>query len=249
MNYIRSIIKTIIHFAVITLSKIPGLNVWIDNLKDKYHKKKGAEYLCALIREHGNEVLEKLNEISAELHKPIWPECGTLLGAYRNKTFIPHDFDMDYGMNYEDYDDEFEAKMEEKGFIKTRFFTLHKKGDIPRISESSWVYKGMILDIFLSFKDEDHRYVYLYGEKDSDSYNKGNGVWEAREYTHPMIEPYETVLMNGIQLVAPHNTRQCLINYYGEGYMVPDKKYSAADRNKLMKIYELNEAYGVCTYF
>lgn len=194
-----------------------------------------------LMRKYGHEILSLVNGVSKELNKPIWLEFGTLLGAYRDKSFIGHDYDMDLGMYLSDYDDLFERKLIEKGFEKKHWFTLFKKGE-EIISEVTWSYGGFNVDFFLCIDCDDRRHVFCYGKKDEESFSQGK--WEVLEYIQPNAFPIESVYIDDIKCSAPARTVDCLKKYYGENFMIPQKGCSATDKTNRVVVWNIDDAFG-----
>ena len=60
-----------------------------DKLRVKFHRN------C-------KELLELTDDILAKANIPFWLNYGTLLGAYRDHNFIPHDYDLDVALFWED---------------------------------------------------------------------------------------------------------------------------------------------------
>ena len=50
------------------------------------------------------ELFYNIDDIFKKLNIPYFLACGTALGFHRNKGFIGHDKDMDFGVFIEDYD-------------------------------------------------------------------------------------------------------------------------------------------------
>ena len=50
------------------------------------------------LKKYGHHLLRALFDAALENNIPVWLEFGTLLCAYRDKSFMNHDFDIDCGM-------------------------------------------------------------------------------------------------------------------------------------------------------
>lgn len=193
-----------------------------------------------LMNKYGDNILLLIKEISNDLQKPIWLEFGTLLGAYREKGFIGHDYDMDLGMNIADYDDALETALKDKGFKKIHYFHQVRKGE-QLLTEVTWAYEGFNVDFFLCLED-DERHVFAYGKKDEESFRQGK--WEVLEYVQPLALPLEEVIVNSIRCYAPAQIETCLRKYYGEDFMTPKKGCSATDKTDRVKVWDINEVYA-----
>lgn len=213
--------------------------------QSSYYKKKQEAKMKASMKKDGMNLLSIIDETANSLNKKMWLEFGTLLGAYREKSFISHDYDIDVGMLIEDYDLDFENYLIQKGLRKKHFFYQERKDGSKMLTEVTWVLNQCSIDIFLCREINNHRKMYAYGKKDNGTFEKG--LWEVREYSQPPVLPFEDVFINGVRFNAPANTKECLANYYGDNYMIPDANYSAADRNKLMKIWDISIAWAKIT--
>ena len=102
-----------------------------------------------LLKENFEEILNIV--YSSELKKyDIWLDFGTLLGYYRERDFINHDLDMDFGIIIPDYDDFLvvEKELLNQGFQRTKEFYFDKN-----LVELSYNYKGLNVDFILYKKD------------------------------------------------------------------------------------------------
>ena len=193
------------------------------------------------MKKYGEEILILLNEICTSCNKSIWLEFGTLLGAYRERNFIRHDYDMDLGMYVDEYDSVLEEKLVDKGFKKIHHF-VQFRGQEEFLTEVTWEYEEFHVDIFLCIRDNDKRHIYCYGKKDEQTFSQNK--WEVLDYTLPCAYPLDTVYINSVACNAPANVVDCLKKYYGEGFMTPDKGASATDKTERMKVWDIDCAYA-----
>jgi phosphorylcholine metabolism protein LicD len=169
------------------------------------------------IRKYGVEILEKLNEISASTGKPVWLDYGTLLGAYRDHGFIPHDIDMDVAMYAKDFDYAFERALYDRGFKILRKFTMidAKNPENRRVTEITVKYKRVQTDIFFKFAEEGKTYGILWTDADKDR-NICKVYRDFFDYTG-----FEETDFLGIKVLTPRNTKEFLQAKYGDDFMTP----------------------------
>ena len=119
--------------------------------------------LCALrfigrkMKKYGLPCLEKFNSIMDEANIKYWVDFGTLLGIYRDGKFIDHDFDIDLGMYAKDYNKDIEALLVKNGFKKIREFYAFGK-----LSEQTWNWNGVLVDLFLYNEEENGGRIFIY---------------------------------------------------------------------------------------
>lgn len=234
----RRFIRTIIFFVL----NIIGYQYFRHS---SFCKKRQESKMKGAMAKDGMALLTILDETAKSLNRKMWLEFGTLLGAYREKSFISHDYDIDVAMLLEEYDLDFENALLRKGLKKRHFFYQERSNGSRILTEVTWSLNQCAVDIFLCSESNQQRKMYAYGKKDDETFEKG--LWEVREYTQPSVSPFEDVFINGVRFNAPSHTKECLENYYGKNYMIPDRNYSAADRNKLMKVWDINDAWARIT--
>lgn len=104
------------------------------------------------MRRWGLPMMDTIDRIMKENGVPYSLAYGTLLGAIREKGFIPHDCDIDMGLWAGfDYSAAF-AQMEREGLIKKREISV----DDGRIAhEETWWYNGVYVDFFFFYPETD----------------------------------------------------------------------------------------------
>lgn len=206
-----------------------------------YCKKKDLKRKQALLKKYGLEALQAFKDACMECQKDYWLEFGTLLGAYREKSFIPHDFDLDVGMPAEDYTNTFEQALISKGFVKDHSFDLLDVPNNKRTpSEHAFFYKDLAIDIFLAIPHETSRSTYCYsvGEK--------NAITATRAFTFEKNDSLSKVSINGVELCAPANPAENLAAYYGEDFMTPNPNCTGnKNKNPHLTHYSPSEYTGV----
>lgn len=180
---------------------------------------------------YGLETLRRAQEAARESGCQLFLAFGTLLGAYRNKGFIPYDCDLDTGMCIEQRGEAFLEAMQGQGFKLIRQYYVRDNG---RVEEDKFDYKGVHLDVH-------YYYTNTQGElscdlcmphelKDWRSANQTDG-FPAIVRTVPMTEFDETDFL-GIKVYTPVRVVEWLTALYGEHFMTPDPKWSMGDHKK-----------------
>lgn len=212
-----------------------------------YSKCKNKNYQLrqnTLMKKHGIEILQIFNQIATEQNKAIWLEFGTLLGAYRDHSFIQYDYDMDLGMYQNQYDLDFENTLIMSGFRKKHFFYQHRNGH-RFLTEVTWEYNGFQIDIFLCVNGDGKRHIYCYDKQDDESFAENK--WMFREYTIPEACPLVKLDLAGMECNAPADPKECLETYYGESFMTPIADWTPSESTKRFKNWFVDEAYGSIT--
>ncbi len=217
------------------------LNIISLGYYSKWCQKEELRRQGRLMKLYGEEILIIINDICTSCKKSIWLEFGTLLGAYREKNFIRHDYDMDLGMYLDEYDETLEECFKNRGFKKKHHF-IQYRGQEHFLTEVTWEYEGFHVDIFLCIRDNDNRHIFCYGKKDDVTFSQNK--WEVLDYTLPDAYPLEKVYINKVICNAPAKVQECLKKYYGEGFMTPNKGSSATDKTDRVKIWDIDCAYA-----
>lgn len=199
-----------------------------------------------ILRKRGPEVLADLVQIFKRHSIPAFAAYGTLLGFVREKGFIPHDEDMDFGIMPDTMTPQQLLHIlldEEKGFV-VKFIYKYRK----RVSEFKVAYKGIPMDFF--FFDRvcnhfiSHLLFYIPGKKYAEP--NANTI---REVTFAAVDRLKVTNVLGVDFPVPENDVEVLESLYGTSWMIPDKKWNDGkrphieDSNELGYLITLDEAY------
>ena len=181
--------------------------------------------------QYGLETLEKAGQVAKSCNCRLFLAFGTLLGAYRNKGFIPYDCDLDTAMLASERTDAFVAAMEAAGLRHIRQYYVKATG---RVCEDKFDYKGVHIDVHYYYKDEQGNLFcdlcMPHETKDWRSANASDG-FPAIIRTCPDTTFSEKEFL-GLQCYMPDNTEAWLKALYGEHFMTPDPKWSMGDNKK-----------------
>lgn len=155
--------------------------------------------------------LTKAKEVLESMGIEFYIVCGTLLGYYREGTFISHDRDMDIAVNVKDYTPKIQAEMERAGFNLLKRFGTEKSG-----LEMSY-YKNSKLDIFFTYDEKDHTWLAVHKD----------GVVIKYKYPKPILRK---VNLEGVEVLAPQLEYVTL--QYGEDWLRPDTEWSWSESPK-----------------
>lgn len=214
-------------------------------LKASYVQRKIDKKMHGYMQLYGLVALDKIYKIFKTNNVNIWFEYGTLLGAYREKGFIPYDYDIDLGMYSEDYTPELERELFDAGFsIKRMFYKVENLHPSTKcLTEISLDYKGLQIDLFFYWKEKENRIGYVYTGVLGDSYAKKN-IYAVRTSLLPVANIDEVDFL-GIKFGMPSNTKDCLKKLYGDTFMTPLKNSSYTQSKECIPYTKLyGEMYG-----
>ncbi len=179
------------------------------------------------MRKNGLEMLQMADQAFTSMRVQAFLTFGTLLGAYRDKGFIAYDPDVDLGV----IDGNLPKNMYE--VMAKHGFQLCKQNIISetnQVIEDTYIYKGIHLDVFHYFEEEDDYYTLvaqLHETKDWKEANATDG-FPCEKVSVVKTEFQRQNFMN-IEVYMPIKTHEWLVDMYSESYMTPIKNWSEDD--------------------
>lgn len=107
------------------------------------------------------ENLKDTIEVLDNLKIKWWLEAGTCLGAFREKNFIAHDTDIDFGVFGFENKDDLIIEMVKRGFDFHYIYGSKSNG-----YELSFIRNGIKVDIFYFYKSKDISYTSIWKGKE-----------------------------------------------------------------------------------
>lgn len=204
------------------------------------------------IRRWGIPMMDAIDRIMTENNVPYSLVFGTLLGAVREKGFIPHDCDVDMGLWPEvDYSAAF-AQMEREGFIKKRDILIDG-GKIAR--EETWWYHGVYVDFFFFFPEENgsgRRYgVTFYAQDDCRNWTESvrrHGGLKPMRYFLPFGMETERVPFEDRSYCVTKDALDFVRQCYGPHWRIPDPTFVYPRKGETF-YYDMPGKIGVLTKY
>lgn len=205
-------------------------------LKKIYLKKNIIKF-----RMNSQKAFDKFINVLEENKINVWLDYGTLLGAYREKDFIKHDTDIDFGIDYsEEILKKIAYSMELNNIKKIRELSVDE-----RIVEQTYRCNNVNIDIFYYIKNNNMRYTYCYEILKKDAWKSNN---EKEEYKFnkniklycievPNDEIGKIEFKNHI-CNCPKNVEKYLEINYGKNFMEKNKKWNYVSSPPNMSVYE-----------
>lgn len=156
---------------------------------------------------------------------------GTLLGAVREKGFIPHDEDIDVAIWKDTNYIEIERVLTKNGFSLIRR-TETDNGNFSR--EDTYMKKGVLIDVFTFYPyDDKNSYTTVYipfpdCKTFNDSMVKHGGVMPV-QLILPFSKETERIPFENIMLPAINNREDFIEAKYGKNWRIPTTDYEYTD--------------------
>lgn len=194
-----------------------------------------------------NELLQKFTQVLNEHDIVFWLEFGTLLGYYRERGFIKHDYDLDIGAHITDAE-KIQRVLTENGFKLVKEFHAQDGG-----LEECYRYLHTTIDVFY-FQIDESNPTELYCEL-----VKSSVFPIKKKHLHKEIiatvrrryvpnNGFEKAVFKGCDVYVPKNTEEVLTTYYGKDFMIPDPNFNAADHPNKVVYYSYEENPGTCIF-
>ena len=189
------------------------------------------------VRKHGVEVLVLVDKILSEYGIRPFLAFGTLLGAYRDKGFIPYDFDLDLGILASERRDDIVEIMCRNGFrvVRQSYFK-----DEDKVTVDQFKYKGVPVD-FYYFYEDDHEGKFSVYPPIRHEYKDWRTANATDGFPTTMILLEKTGFTRGDFLGAkpymPDAVESWLSDRYGSDFMTPIKNWTEGDRKTTLYNY------------
>ncbi len=181
--------------------------------------------------QYGLQTLDEAMKAAKEAGTELFLAFGTLLGAYREKGFIPYDCDLDTGMLGDQQSQQFLDAMQRHGLRHIRRYYVKETG---RICEDKFEYMGVHIDVHYFYKDENGELFcdlcLPHETKDWRTANASDG-FPSIVRTVP-YSTFEEKDFMGIKCFMPEKVVDWLKTLYGEHFMTPDPKWSMGDHKR-----------------
>ncbi|QTD64342.1 LicD family protein [Acinetobacter towneri] len=204
---------------------LKSIKVYTYDVYVKYRRNK-------LFLSNGRKVLLDFDKAMKEVGIEYWLFFGTLLGAYREKSFIGHDFDIDVGLFQKSYTIEMESILVRNGFRKKREFLIDD-GKFGR--EETYEKDGVSIDLFYFSRSNTTFFCHLFDNKDKQGVAinvENNGGYIVRELSYP-YKGFSNLIFLGKDFMVPTNVHEILVCDYGVNYMTPDPNYIGGERKNV----------------
>ena len=222
----QSLHQTILEIAH-HVSRYPLLKTLLSPAYSIY-RRRDFNKRASKFKQYGLEALDCFHKCLLEHNIPYTLAFGTLLGAIREKGFIPHDIDIDVSMFIEDYNEHFPVCLKGAGFELTHEFLVNN-GRLGR--EQTYEYKGVSIDVFFFYPplvDIPYCCDFLTAG-DSATYRESMlqyGHVLSRRLELPISRERRLTQFENRQFYVPTNADELLKFRYGPNYLVPDPNWT-----------------------
>lgn len=173
---------------------------------------------------HGLEALIQADLALKSAGSFVFLNFGTLLGAYREKNFIPYDFDLDVGILADKIPANMPDILQSHGFKHIKQMYIKETG---RIVEDVYSYHGVQIDFFIYFKEKEDLYCYIGRRHESKSAHEAN-ITDGFPTRISWVADKGFIQADFLKhsFYIPANTPQWLEDIYGASYMTPIKNWN-----------------------
>ncbi|KMV30234.1 hypothetical protein AB733_12500 [Photobacterium swingsii] len=189
-----------------------SLNIFINRFPYVSKTKVLLIYRRFFLSIYKNKLMVILTELNKILDNKLILEYGTMLGAVRCNSVLPHDYDLDFGFPLSDWS----LKIREEFFLKG--FTLRHEFIVDGVVfEESYGYKGIVVDIFY-YEIEDQK-IY------TPVFRRVNDRWTLFQFSN-RFNGFKSIPFEDTNMSIPVNFDSHLKSYYGADYIIPNAQWS-----------------------
>lgn len=181
-----------------------------------YCERRKVKAARARLQRIGWEALSRCCEMIRDESIPAYCEYGTLLGMIRERGFIRHDDDIDFGVSPASYDHRRLVSVARRYGL--RFYRAFVWRGV--VTEVAFTYKGVPVDFFYTYRHADGR---VYGQGYNDFAVEG-----AKDVARTVVRVYkpdfrgiEDVEINGLKIPLPKGSEDYLLVNYGPDWRIP----------------------------
>ena len=180
---------------------------------------------------YGLDALREAVAATEECGGRLFLAFGSLLGAYREKGFIPFDYDLDCGLLAEERSGDIVKAMRRHGFKLMRQYYIKSTG---RICEDKYDYRGVHIDVHYFYPDGDgNLYCDLCLPHESKPWREANQTDGFPSIVRVVPQSdFSKQDFLGVMVYQPDRVEEWLRTLYGEHFMTPDPKWTMGDHKK-----------------
>lgn len=219
------------------------MKMYIPNSVRSFINKRRDEKKCELLQKEGENSLQAYYRVGNKLNIQFDVMFGTLLGAYRDHTFIHHDDDIDMVCDIKYLSKNLLDTLRDEGFYLDRIYVTSDRVGV----QLPMKYNGLTSDIYFMYDDDSlpqkHIYIPLAIEGKDWLYSKSLNIFSVKDMYIPYANTRSKVSFRNTELEIMGNADSILKALYGEDYMVPKAN---AHANPPVRYFSLGEKYYTC---
>lgn len=186
-----------------------------------YLNKRKSDIRRRDLHRYGFEVIKNVDDVLNKNNIKYFLDFGSLLGIIRNKAFISHDLDLDFGiLETECFSwDVLECLLKTKGLKKIKQFEFEGK-----VTEQTYCIGNLTIDFFIHFRENDHDNAYCYFRKDNYFYDNANMHHVSKLIMYP-FDGLKRIHINDFEVNIPNDAEKYLESIYTKDWIKPNPNW------------------------